>query len=217
MAERAKRFQSAVVLLALVLLIFLVTAIALSFLPQDLSDVEGRDEAPETNVIPRNIQKVLANAAEQELAVTLTEKEINEWLQSQIQGTQEGVLKSSVSYQGAWVRLKEGAVDLIFERKAFNRPHTIAMTVEIEQTLVVDNIMNTEIRWQGGRLGQMPVMQGYLVLVMSSYRELSEAMAPEVAALTSLLKGRATVTISEGKISFTPRSPVDLASASPSR
>lgn len=217
MGERAKRFQSAVVLFALVMLIFLVTAIALSFLPQDLSDIEGRTEAPETSATPRNIQKALENAFEQELAVTLTEEEINHWLASKVTGAQEGMLSKSVSYEGAYVRLKEGSVDLIFERQAFNRPHTVAMNVEIEQTQVSDNNLDSEIRWQGGRLGQMPVMQGYLVLVMSSYRELAEAMAPEVAALTSLLRGRATVTISEGKISFAPRSSIDDFNAPPGR
>lgn len=215
MAERAKRFQSAVILFAVVLLIFMVTAIALSFLPQDLSDLEGVDETATSSVTPRNIQKVLANASEQNLAVTLTEEEINRWLASQINGQQDGILKNSVQYVGTWVRLREGTVDLIFERKAFNRPHTIAMNVEIEQTTIADDKMDTKIHWRGGRLGQMPVMQGYLLLVMSSYRELANAMAPEVAALTSLLKGRATVIISEGKISFTPRSPDNVPGSRP--
>jgi hypothetical protein len=206
MAERAKRFQRAVVLFALILLIFLITAIALSFLPQDLSDLKGRENAPDETEAPRNLDKVLKNAVEQELAVTLSEEEINRWLATQIKGNQGGSLSNFVTYKGSWVRLKEGSLDLIFEREVFNRPHTIAMNVEIEQITESDDSMNSQIHWRGGRLGQMPVMQGYLMLVMSSYRELADTMKPEVSALTKLLKGRAKVSISEDKISFAPRS-----------
>ena len=206
MAERSKRFQSAVLLLALILLIFLFTAISLSFLPQDLSDLEGRNEDASAARPPRNLERVLENAADQGIQVTLTEEEINQWLASRVKGTQEGTLKDTVAYRGAWVRLNEGSAELIFEREAFNRIHTIAMNVEIEQLLRENEQMSTNIHWQGGRLGQMPVMQGYLILVMSSYEELAKALAPEVKSLKSLLEGKAVVKFEEGKVTFEPRS-----------
>ena len=193
-------------LLALALLVFLFTAITLSFLPQDLSDLEGRNEDGSANPPARNLQRVLENAASQGLQVTLTEKEVNEWLASTVQGTQEGVLGKSVRYRGSWIRFKEGSAEIIFEREAFNRIHTIAMNVQIEQVLEENNRMSTNIHWQGGRLGQMPVMQGYLLLVMSSYEELAKALAPEIRSLKSLLEGKATIAFTEGKVTFEPRS-----------
>ncbi|MFD2304335.1 hypothetical protein [Roseibacillus ishigakijimensis] len=196
-------------LFALALLIFLFTAITLSFLPQDLSDLAGRDEDGPTATPARNLKRVLENAADQSIKVTLTEEEINQWLAHEIKGQQEGLLASGVSYDGTWVRLKEGSVDLIFEREAFNRKHTVAMNVEIEQLVEDNNQMSSNIHWRGGRLGQMPVMQGYLTLVMSSYKELAEVMEPEVAALRSLLEGKALVKIEEGKVTFEPRAQQD--------
>ena len=206
MADRAKRFQSAVLLFALILLIFLITSIVLSFLPQDLSDLEGRSAEGEVAAPSRNIQRMLENAANQGLVTTLTEEEINLWLASQIQGQQDGLLKGQVSYRGCWVRFREGFVELIIEREAFNRTHTIAMNVEIEQLLEEGNKISTKIDWRGGRLGQLPVPQGYLLLVMPGYEELARVLKPEVSSLRSLLEGKATVEISEGKVTFTPRS-----------
>ncbi|MGJ8725226.1 MAG: hypothetical protein ACSHYB_11765 [Roseibacillus sp.] len=206
MAERSKRFQSAVLLLALALLVFLFTAITLSFLPQDLSDLEGRNEDGTSTPPARNLERVLENAASQGIQVTLTEEEVNQWVASKVKGTQEGVLGKSVSYRGTWIRFKEGSAEVVFEREAFNRLHTIAMNVEIEQLIEGNNQMSTNIHWRGGRLGQMPVMQGYLLLVMSSYEELAKAMAPEMRSLKSLLQGKATIEFEEGKVSFEPRS-----------
>lgn len=209
MAERSKRFQSAVLLLALALLIFLFTAIALSFLPQDLSDLEGRNEDGTSSPATRNLERVLENAASQGIKVTLTEEEINQWLAHKVEGTQEGVLGGSVSYRGTWVRLLDGSAQIVFEREAFNRLHTIAMNVEIEQFVEGNNQMNTQIHRRGGRLGQMPVPQGYLVFVMSSYDSLMKALAPEVNSLKSVLQGKATVEFEEGKVTFNPRSTND--------
>ena len=206
MADRAKRLQSAVLLFALILLIFLITSIALSFLPQDLSDLEGRAAEGEEVVPSRNIQRVLENAGQQDLVVTLTEKELNYYLSSQLSGQQDGLLKDQVSYQGTWVRLREGIIELIIEREAFNRPHTIAMNVEIEQLIEEGDKMNTKIDWRGGRLGQLPVPQGYLLLVMPGYEELARVLKPEVRALRTLLEGKSVIEISEGKVTFTPRS-----------
>ena len=206
MAERSKLFQSAALLFALILLIFLFTAIALSFLPQDLTDLEGRKEDSSADTPERNIQRVLDNAVEQGIKVTLTEAEINQWLAQEAVGTQEGMLASAVSYTGSWVRINEGSVEVIFEREAFNRPHTIAMKIEIEQLIEENNQMSSNIHWRGGRLGQMPVPQGYLLLVMSSYESLAEVFVQEMQSLKEMLKGKATIKFSEGQVTFSPRS-----------
>ncbi|MDP0492083.1 MAG: hypothetical protein Q7Q71_13625 [Verrucomicrobiota bacterium JB023] len=205
MSERSKRLQSAVLLFALVLLIFLVTTILLSFLPQDLSDLQGRKEDGSVEAGGRNLERVLSNAEEQGITVTLSEEEINQWLGTKLAGQQEGLLKGQVSYKGTWIRLEEGYLDVIIEREAFNRPHTVAMKVEIEQLEESSGRMNSQIHWRGGRLGQMPVPQGYLLLVMNSFKALAEAMEPEVSALQSLLEGRGVVTIEEEKLKIEPR------------
>lgn len=206
MAERSKRFQAAVLLLALALLIFLFTAIGLSFLPQDLSDLEGRKEDGSAEAPGRNIQRVMENAAEKGIKVTLTEEEVNQWLANQIVGTQEGALKSTVAYGGTWMRLRDGSVDIIFEREAFERLHTIAMNVEVEQLIEGNDRMSSNIHIKHGRLGQMPVPEGYLLLVMSSYKQLAATMVEEVNSLKSMLEGKATIEFQEGKVIFTPRS-----------
>lgn len=206
MADRVKRLQSAVLLFALTLLVFLITAIALSFLPQDLEDLEGRTAAAEATAPSRNIKRVLENAEAQDLAVTLTEEEVNQWLATQLKGSQEGLLKSQVSYRGVWVRLRKDVLEIIIEREAFNRIHTVAMHVEFEQLLEEGDKMNTQVNIQGGRLGQLPVPEGYILLVMSGYQEIGRVLKEEVSALKSMLMGKAVLEISEGKLTLTPRS-----------
>lgn len=202
MSQRAKRLQSSVLLLALLLLVLLLTALVLTFLPQDLSDLEGRESTSET---PRNLQRVLENAAEKEIAVTISESELNQWVNSRITGEQTGALKNSVSYQGTWFRLKENHVDIIIEREAFGRAHTVAATFGIEQLESPDSSTSTQIHWRGGRLGQLPVAQGYLYLVRSSYLTLAEALDSELAALRSILGSRVSLTIQDGELVLQPR------------
>lgn len=206
MADRAKRLQSAVLLFALTLLVFLITAIALSFLPQDLGDLEGRTTAAEAVPTGRNIQRVLENAESQDLAVTLTEEEVNQWLATQLKGTQGGLLKEQVGYRGVWVRFRKDVLEVIIERDAFNRNHTVALHIEFEQLLEEGDKMNTKVNIKSGRLGQLPVPEGYMLLVMSGYQEIGRVLKAEVAALKSMLMGKSVLEISEGKMTLTPRS-----------
>ena len=173
-------------------------------MPQDMTDVDGRNEDGTSAPPTRNIQKVLENAASQSIPVTLTEAEVNQWLADQVKGSQEGKLASSIKYRGIWVRFKEDSIDLIFEREAFNRTHTIAMEMKIQQTISGNNRMQTGITRPGGRLGQMPVPQGYLLLVMSSFEEFAEVMAPEIKSLEKLLEG-SVVTFEGDRVTFKPR------------
>lgn len=184
----------------------MITAIALSFLPQDLSDLEGRSTAGEAVPPSRNIQRVLENAEAQDLAVTLTEEEVNQWLASQLKGTQGGLLESQVSYRGVWVRLRKDVFEVIIEREAFNRSHTVAMHIEFEQLLEEGDKMNTKVNIKSGRLGQLPVPEGYMLLVMNGYREIGRVLKEEVEALKSMLMGKSVLELSEGKMTLTPRS-----------
>jgi len=211
MSQRTQRLQSAVLLLAVLLLVLLLTSLVLSFLPQDLSDLKGRDESSE---VPRKLERVLENAAAKEIAVTISEEELNRWISSRLQGQQTGPLQNSVSYQGTWFRLKEGGIDIIIEREAFGRPHTVAATFEIEQ-LEEGSGSSTQIHWRGGRLGQLPVPQGYLHLVRSSYLALAEALQMEVNSLTTLLGGQVSLSIQEDSLVLRPRPNFDNALITP--
>lgn len=206
MSQRTQRFQSAVLLLALLLLVLLVTCLVLSFLPQDLSDLKGRKDSSEA---PRNLQRVLENAATKDIAVTISEEELNRWMSTRLQGEQTGPLKDSVTYNGTWFRLKEGLVDIIIEREAFGRPHTIAATFKIEQIEEGELGSSTQVHWKGGRLGQLPVAQGYLYLVRSSYLSLAEALKSELSALTTILGSQVSLTIQEDSVVLRPRPSFD--------
>lgn len=157
MSRRSKSFQNAVVFLALILLLFLITTTALTFVPQDLSELDGHPEPGQSqNIEVRNLTKVLSNAVAEDLAVTLTEEELNLWLATKLKGTQEGPFAGSVSYTGSWVRLNEGSFDIIIERRAFGRPHTVAMNVSIEQLMGGENSVNTEVRPLGAAWDNSP-------------------------------------------------------------
>ncbi len=205
MAERSKKLQSAVIIFALALLVLLLAITLLTFLPQDLSDIEGRNLSGVEKATPRDLKQVLKTGLDRELRVSLTEKEINEYLTEKIKGSQEGPLGKYVSYRGIWVRLNEGSIDLIFERVVFNRPHTIALRISLAQTIDGENRMTSTPDWEGGRLGQLPVREGYLHSVMSSVQEFQEVLAPEFDLIKTYLEGRATISITEDRIDFTPR------------
>ncbi|MES2996035.1 MAG: hypothetical protein V4733_04410 [Verrucomicrobiota bacterium] len=182
--------------------------------PQDLSDIAG--QAPEPG--SRNVSVVLQNASKRNIPVTLSEKEINVWLNQRLKGSQTGVPGGRVKFERVLVRLEEDLAEVILTRKVFGRPFTVSMFVCLNQTEEQDGPkteallhggpyhpeMNRPDR--GGRFGRLVVPQGFLLLVLPSYKNLAVALAPEIEIAFHEME---RIAIKDGRLELNPARPQD--------
>jgi hypothetical protein len=209
----------------LVLILFLcvcglVAAIHSISQPQDLTDIKGYGSPTtlENLTVPRrDLREVLQNSIDRSFPVTLTEREINLWLNRNLTMRQGGLLSDHVTLKGVWVRLEDGRAEIVIEREIMARPFTISMFVQIEQ-LESSAGISTEVHLhggpyneklpypnQGGRFGSLRIPQGFLVLVLDSFRNLAAAFPEEVELAFG--ERMARYTIEKGRITLDPRIP----------
>ena len=201
--------------------LFLITAIAGFTVvlyhvaqPQDLSDLERVDPgAP----VGRDLNVVLKNAIDRGYPVTLSEAEINQWLARTLVTKQGGLFEDKITLDRVWIRLTEGGAEVVMQRSFWGRPFTTSMYVQIERMEGPDGV-GTEVRlhgdpfhddWprppRGGRLGQLVVPQGFLLLVMPSYQKLAAVFPREIKLA---FQEMARVEIQKGKLVLDPREPL---------
>lgn len=183
--------------------------------PQDLSDIGGY--APTAKPAPvREMKPVLKNALDRGYAVTLTETEINHWLGRTLTTKQGGLLADRVSLERVWVRLNEGHAEVIMERKFMDRPFTVSMFLQVEQAQGAKGVQ-TEVLLhggpyhtslpkppKGGRFGRLVVPQGFLLLVMPSYRKLANVFQEEIHLG---FEEMSRIKIGENRLELDPRDP----------
>ncbi len=201
-------------LLLLVTVVGLGAALYFTILPQDLDDIGGY--APGDRLVARNLTTVLANSVERGYPLELTETEINGWLRNVLVMKQGGRLEENATLDGVRVRLEDGHAEIIMERTLFGKPHTISMFVSIEQ-MESEEGLKTQVHLhggpyhedlpqptRGGRFGQLVVPQGFLLLVMPSFKELA-ARFPEEIRLG--FEEMSRITIKEDRLVLDPRPP----------
>ncbi len=207
-------------LMKLFMLIFLVglgAAVFFIFQPQDLTDVGGYGPAAAL-VQRKDIKTTLQNSLDRGFEVNLSEEDINGYLARTLAAKQNGLLGKNVTLDGAWVRLEEGRVEIILERRIFGHPLTISTYVQISQSVSPTGTASTEGVLhggpylkdiplnRGGRFGQLVVPQGFLHLVLPAFAGLAEAYKPEI----DLALGRmARIRIEKDKLILHPLEPFD--------
>jgi len=182
---------------ALIVLFLLLCATGLGFAmyfmaqPQDLSDIQGYQ--PDSRaLLRRDIKLMLQKSRDSKYPLTLTEGEINQWLLGVLQAKQGGLLADKVSLDGVWVRLENGRAEVVLERKVMGYPFTVSMYLQIKQT-ETEKGSSIEVQMHGGpyhpylpfpkcggRFGQLPVPQGFLLLVMPAFNHLAKAFPEEL-------------------------------------
>ncbi len=180
-------------------LIFLMSVIGLGTAlysisqPQDLTDLGGNEVAATTAASPpRDMGAVLSKSIEGDYSVTLTEKELNEWLARELKLKQNGELAQWVSMKRVWVRLRENVAEVIIEREISGHSFTTSMFLQVEQTESNKGI-TTQVHLhgggfreslprplRGGRFGKLTVPQGFLILVMPEFRKLATLFEKEI-------------------------------------
>ncbi len=202
----------------LVFLVIIGLGVAMYFVsqPQDLSDLGGYEppaEAPASP--PRDMEAVLGKAVEGSYAVTLSETELNHWLGRRLQGVQGGELGEWVKFKRVWVRLKDEVAEFIVEREIAGHVFTTSMFVQVDQVEtnkgIATNISleggpfheSVPMPTRGGRLGQLVVPQGFLILVMPEFKKLAEALDAEKLGILRM----ADIRIEEKRLILDPRAP----------
>ncbi len=166
--------------------------IYLSFQPQNLSDIAGR-EADDREKSSSTVPEMIENAAKSRNPINLTERQINTWLANTLKARQEGTLADYVEMKGVWVRFDEeegGRVEIIIEREIMGRTQTLSMFVRIERKKKEDGTFTTYIHKDGGRLwgllavggkfGQARVPQGFLFFSQNTYASLAQLFQKEL-------------------------------------
>lgn len=182
--------------------------------PQDLSDIKGYGVSSSTP--PRDLTLALRNAQDRGYPLTITEGDLNTWLSHTLATKQTGLLESQVKFKGVAIRLEKDRAEVILERTIFGRPFTSSMYLRIEkmettsgrETLVHrdggEYIKDLPKLKKGGRLGQLVVPQGVLVLLLPSFGELKSQFSDEIELA---IEQMARVTIEDEKLVLDPREP----------
>lgn len=166
-------------------------AVIQTFRAQDLSDIGGYN-LPDTAPKPRDLKLVLKNSIDRDYPLTLSEIEINAWLAATLVPKQGGGMSDNVTLKRVWVRLEDGRAEVIMEREIGGMPFTVSMYFQVERVEGPEGV-TTEIEMHGGRFlkdyaqptiggrfGRLTVPQGFLLLVMPSYKKLAEQFTEEI-------------------------------------
>lgn len=190
--------------------------------PQDLSDIAGR--GTETlGKKSRNLKEVLKNAEQGPYKVSITEEEINLYLRDTLKIAQAGSLSEKVKIEEVLVRLEEGRAEIIIVRDLFGRPFTTSMYLSVEQEMQANGTISTRIFRNGGlyseslkrpaiggRYGELPIPEGFLIFVMPSFEKIASLYTAEGEVTTDnalemdLIGGMTKISIEEGKIVLDP-------------
>lgn len=194
----------------------LLTAVFFVTRPQDLSDIGGYGPAVKATPV-RDMKTVLQNAIDRNYAVPLSEAEINQWLAETLQMKQGGLLAEQVKLERFWVRLEEGRAELIMQRSILGKPFTLSMYFKVEKELSGKELITTfnpsggpflpdyQFPQKGGRLGSLVVPQGFLHLVMPSFKKVADLFSAEIDLAFEKMR---KVSFENHRIVLDPREPL---------
>jgi hypothetical protein len=113
----------------------MLAAVAMVVLPRDMSQVGGYPINPLAGEKPRNLlaeaQKIMID---RNAELSLSEEEVNRYLNQRLQGLQKGPMAALVKFRGVYLDFAPGAADVIIERELFGMPITMSAKLTTEQT-----------------------------------------------------------------------------------
>lgn len=202
-------------LLRLIFLSLFLSALSLSWAfykaTRPLSRPPGDSLLPE-----RDLKEVLEKGIDKQYAVTLSEAEINQWLERSLTLKQVGFCSGFVSLKRVWVTFENDIAEVVLEREIFGKSQTISMYLQVLKVQTDHGTETTVNRSggpmlelvpsikSGGRIGELVVPQGFLLLAMPSYAQLAAAVEEE---LNLGIGEMAKVTFKHGEVILDPRPP----------
>lgn len=154
---RKRRFnvwKFAASLMMFCVLAFIGFMVALTWIPQDLSDVQGYDSHGSVTDLPAVFRRAAANGEE----AVFTEAEINRYLQDTLKLSQDGVFNLIARPYGVAVRIHNGYVELIMDRLIGSQFHQTISVYLTFREVRTDEGVKIEVEYRGGDniLGSMP-------------------------------------------------------------
>ncbi len=146
---------------------------------QDLSDLGDHHSADKSAPV-RDLKVVLQYALDREYTVTLTETEINQWLERTLAAKQVGSLAGAVAFKRVYVRLEEGVAEVIMERRIMGKPFTTSMFVRIEQTQDLKGL-DTRVHLEGGSYHSRMLIDPVINALPSDWRAAVHKHVPALA------------------------------------
>lgn len=211
---KGSRFKRWILWVNLFFTSLLGLAVVCVLVPQDLTDIEGYRTVPRA-AKARDLEAVLTKSIANGHEVSLSEREINEWLAREVKVEQKGRLSGVVGgRQRVWIRFEDKVAEVIMERRVFGLRMTWSMFVQISQEQLTDEIRkktllhggpyleSVPIIHRGGRFGRLVLPQGYLHLVISEYGKLAAVCSNEIHLALEEMK---SVRIEKGKLVLNPR------------
>lgn len=180
------------------------TAVALLiYTPADLTTVRGY-RAPGAAALDQPplplLEQMRRATLEKKDFLTVTEGNLNVYLNGIFTGQQKGLLSGQASYRGIYVDVREKECEVFVERLVMGRSFTTSVILG-EPVRAGDQL---KFSFKGGRLGSLPVKAGFLGSVTSSLKGLIEGAAREEM---EFLKKMKEIRFAADQIVMDPRFP----------
>jgi len=146
----------------------MLAGVGMILLPADTSKIAGYPISSIPVPNPRNlvdeVQKIMIERKE---LVTFKEEEVNQYLNSRLQGSQKGVLAALIKFKGVYVDFSPGVAEIFVVREVFGKTLTMSSRVTPERGRA--GIVYKPVGWSLGRVdlgvrSVKPVVQLFLRL-----------------------------------------------------
>lgn len=156
--------------------------VALTWVPQDLSDIQGYRSSAAAADLPGLFRR----GAEKHEEVVFTESEINAYLANTLKFGQKGIFTIVARPYGVGVRIHDGYAELVIDRLLGSQVHqtvSIYLTFTIRETEDARQI-TLEYRGgdpilgrmpRGGKIGLVPVPERYILMMHPAIEGLKDA------------------------------------------
>jgi hypothetical protein len=199
-------------LITVALLVTIGWGVCLTWIPQDLASIPGYRQPEQAPDIPQLLRK----SSRDDVALTLTEEDINRYIASTLKASQNGILAPIARPHGVAVRLHNNYMEVIIERRiGVNILQTISLYMMVIQEPSLNSpLPKTRIEFTsnntahtplhiGGKLGSLDVPQVYMYLTIPAFENLASAYNDIISDVIDT--GR-IIRISEGKVDLMPPS-----------
>ena len=160
---------------------------ALVFMPESTANLTPQ------NVVATNVFKKLQAAFEDnEKVLELTQEELNLYIEDSIEAEISGGFAGSLTqFEGLKLRLEDGAIDFIMERRVAGMRSTVSvrLAVELEGQRV-------KVSVPSGYFGSLKVPSGLTKLIMPAFASLKDTYGEEINLILKAKK----ISVEKGKV-----------------